>query len=173
MPPGRRWFAALALAAALGCVIVGPAARPDASTAPNPPAHELPPEPALLARLPLAVAEVLVSDPALSTNGPPLQASLRRTAAREGFAVTSQQPAAGDLVLKSSFDWTPLGSAGDPRLFISLTLERDGERVDEVSLQQAEGFPATEPELDALVTKLVRQLARSRRTQGYLRDLTP
>ena len=161
----------LLLASALGCVIVAPAPTP-AKVEVRPPApRELPADPALLAKVRCAVAEVLVSDPVVAMHAAPVQAALRRTAAREGFAVSAQPAAPGDLVLRGSYDWVPPGGATAPSLFLSLFLERDGERIDEASFRQTEGFPQAEPELDALVGKLTRQLARSPRTQGYLKEL--
>jgi hypothetical protein len=157
----------VAAAAASGCVVpAAPSGRDGAAAA-----REQPMDPALLSRLRLAVAEAIYNEPEVAPQAPRLQAALRRAAAREGFAVTSGAPAPGDLVLRPSFEWTPLGRAIDPRLFITVVLERDGERIDEVMLQQQEGFPQTDAELEAMVAALPRQLARSPRTQAYLKEL--
>ena len=43
--------------------------------------------------------------------------------------------------------------------------------MDEVALQQSEGFPAQEAELDAMLAPLVRQLARSPRVHERVKSL--
>lgn len=161
----------LLLASTLGCALAPAPAPAKLEVAKAAAPRELPADPALLSKLRCAVAEVLVADPNVAMHAGPVRAALQRTAAREGFAVSSANPAPGDLVMRGSYDWTPPAGATDPSLFLSLSLERNGERIDEASYRQTEGFPQTEPELDALVGKLTHQLARSPRTQGYLKDL--
>lgn len=163
----------LLLASALGCVLAPAQAPTPAKVEASPPTspRELPADPALLSKVRCVVAEVLVADANVAMHAAPVQAALKRTAAREGFAVSADKPGPGDLILRGSYDWSPPGGTADPSLFLSLALERDGERIDEAWFRQVEGFPQTEPELEALVGKLTRQLARSPRTQRYLKEL--
>lgn len=163
--------ALLALALLSSCVIVQGAARPPGAAvrAPPPPADA-----ALLQRWPLAVDEVvLVNDEVLQAHVPALLDALRRAAASEGFRVAARSPAPADLVLRTTIDWTPPGADLTPMLFITVALEREGERVDEAMVRRAEAFPGDEAALQQLALELVRPLARSPRTRDHLLSRDP
>lgn len=157
--------AVLALALLSSCVIAKEAARPSGAAARTPP----PADAALLQRWPLAVDEVvLVNDEVLQAHVPALLDALRRAAGEEGFRVAARPPAPSDLVLRTTIDWTPPGADLAPLLFVTVALEREGERVDEAMVRRAEGFPGDEASLRQLALELVRPLARSPRTRDHL-----
>ncbi|MBS2020791.1 MAG: hypothetical protein JST92_00150 [Deltaproteobacteria bacterium] len=163
-----RLAAAIPFALTLACAAPKPAPTPDAPVEPS--ASDR----ALLARQPLALDEALiVNDDALKVHAPAFLEALRCAAADEGFSVAARPPRPGDLVLHASFDWTPPGADLKPSLFFSLSLERDGARVNESSLRQAEGFPGDSDGMHELARKLVRPLARSARTRDFLQARDP
>ena len=163
----RPQLAAVALAAlcVAGCAGGGKALNP-----PHP-EKELPADPALLAKLPLLVDAVVYDDTALAAQAERLRTALRRLAAAEGFTVLRARPKGPSILLQASVQWSAATGLADQHLFLGLVIDQDGERVDEVSLQQTEGFPAQAAELDALLAPLVRQLARSPRLRERVKSL--
>ena len=135
------------------------------------PEKELPADPALLAKLPLLVDAVVYDDTALAAQAERLRTALRRLAAAEGFTVLRARPKGPSILLQTSVQWSAATGLADQHLFLGLVIDQDGERVDEVSLQQTEGFPAQAAELDALLAPLVRQLARSPRLRERVKSL--
>jgi hypothetical protein len=164
----RSLVPTLALAA-LG--LTACAAGGDKAVNPTPPVTELPADPALLAKLPLLVDAVVYDDPALAAHAERLRTALRKLAASEGFTVLQVRPKGPSILLQTSVQWSAATGLADQHLFLGLVIDQDGERVDEVSLQQTEGFPAQASELDALLLPLVRQLARSPRVRERIKSL--
>jgi hypothetical protein len=168
----RLWLTPPVLAGALAALcLAGCAAGGDKAVSPTPAVKELPPDPALLAKLPLLVDAVVYDDPALAGQAERLRSTLRRLAAAEGFTVVQARPKAPSILLQTSVQWSAATGLADQHLYLSLVLDQDGERVDEVSLQQTEGFPAQAAELDGLLTPLVRQLARSPRVRERIKSM--
>jgi hypothetical protein len=136
---------------------------------------EAPADPALLARLPLVVEPVVYDAPALAGQAERVRGLLGRLAAAEGFTVASKRPQGTRreawAALQTSVQWSPPTGLADQHLFVSLVLDQGGERLDEVALQQTDGFPAEEAELGKLLQPLVRQLARSPRLRERIQSL--
>lgn len=164
----------LAVLAPLGCALAGLVACATPAPKANGPKALPAADAALLRQLPLSVDEkVLVNDEVLRGRVPALLEALRAAAAEEGFRVSAAPPGPGDLVLRATCDWTPPDQELKPSLFVTLALERDGERVDETFLRRAEAFPGDVDGVRALAHELVRPLARSPRTRDYLQAREP
>lgn len=132
---------------------------------------ELPPDPVLLARAPMVIDAVVYDDPALSAQAERIRAALGRLAGGEGFTVVRSRPKGPSVLLQASVQWSPATGLADQHLFLSLVVDQDGERVDEVSLQQTEGLPAAQADLDKLLAPLLRKLARSPRLRDRIKAM--